>query len=106
MNHNATIIRVSEAIAPDLMLRVVAEAFFDEIERSEEKTLTLDFTGVRSVSRSFAHQYAIQKRASKKRIVEANMTEEIARMFELVNRNQQASRMVLPRVSRPQVITV
>jgi len=106
LNQNARTVRVSEAIAPDLMLRVVAEAFFDEIERSEDKTLILDFTAIRSVSRSFAHQYAIRKRASKKHLVEANMSPEIARMFELVNRNQQASRMILPRVSKAEVITV
>jgi uncharacterized protein DUF4325 len=106
LNQNAKIVRVSEAIAPDLMLRVVAEAFFDEIERSEAKTLILDFTGVRSVSRSFAHQYAIRKKTSKKHLIEANASQEMARMFELVNRNQQASRMTLPRVSKAQVITV
>ena len=106
MSPNSKIMRVSEAIAPDLMFRGVADVFFDELEQTESKKLTLDFTAVKSVSRSFAHQYSIRKKSSRKEIKEINMSEEIARMFELVNRNQRASRMTLPRVSRAQVIAV
>lgn len=105
-NQNAKIMRVSEVIAPDLMLRVVAEAFFDEIERNEEKTLTLDFTGVKSVSRSFAHQYAVRKRVSKKYLVETNMSTEVQRMLRLASREQIQAKITLPPVSKPQLITI
>ena len=106
MSPNSKIMRVSEAIAPDLMFRGVADAFFDELERLESKTITLDFAAVKSVSRSFAHQYAIRKKASKKEIKEINVSKEMMRMFELVNRSQKSSRMTLPRVSKVQVIRV
>jgi STAS-like domain of unknown function (DUF4325) len=106
VNQNAKIVRVSEAIAPDLMLRVVAEAFFDEIERSEEKTLALDFTGVRFVSRSFAHQYAIRKKGSKKRITEVNVSKEVERMLDLASHVHTAPKVTLPRVGKSQLITV
>ncbi len=106
MNRNAKILCVSEAISPNLMLRAVADAFFDQIERSAEKTLTLDFSGVRSASRSFAHQYAIRKKASRKRLLEANMNPDVERMIALASRVSQASpKVTLPRVSKPQLIT-
>ncbi len=72
----------------------------------ESEKLTLDFRTVKSVSRSFAHQYSVRKKASKKEIAETNMSAEIMLMFELANHHQDAPMITLPRVSKPQVITV
>jgi hypothetical protein len=106
MSPNSKIIRVSEAISPDLMFRSVANSFFDELERREAKNLILDFAAVRSVSRSFAHQYSVRKKASSKDIEETNMTRDVSRMFQLASQTQEKSMMTLPRISKTQVITV
>jgi anti-anti-sigma regulatory factor len=106
VNHNAKIVRVAKAIAPDLMFRTVAEAFFAEIEQSEEKMVTLDFTGVVSVSRSFAHQYALQKKASKKHFVETHVSPQVARMFEVAKHTRASPKVELPPLSRPQLVRV
>jgi hypothetical protein len=101
-----SIIRVSEAISSDLMFRSVADAFFDELEQREAKKLILDFTAVRSVSRSFAHQYSVRKKASRKDVEEANMSKEISLMFQLASQTQERPLVSLPRASKAQVITV
>jgi len=66
------------------MLRGVADSFFDELERIKEDSIVVDFEGVRSISRSFAHQYVLRKRTSTKKIVEANVPENVSKMLRII----------------------
>ena len=98
---------MTEAIAPNLMLRGVADAFFDRLERERVEHFVLDFTDIESISRSFAHQYLARKKSSSKTITEVNVPDNISRMFELVERSSSNKpRLMLPKISRSEVITI
>ena len=100
-------IHMFEAIAPNLMLRGVADAFFDRLEKMDEENLMLDFTGVESISRSFAHQYMIRKKVSTKAITEVHMPSDVTRMLELVERSSSnRPRIMLPKISQRKVVTI
>ena len=89
----AKTVRIKEAISPDLALRSRADAFFDNIEQSESEVV-VDFSGVRSISRSFAQQYLTRKRASRKQIRELHIPAAIAKMFEVVESAAKKTRVV------------
>ena len=84
MTQNTLIVRIAERISPDLALRNIVDAFFDWLERLPNKALTLDFAGVCSISRSFAHQYMLRKNISGKLINEMNLPDNVSKMLEIV----------------------
>lgn|SRR3989338_2362539 len=79
---------VSELIAPDLALRSSAERLFDLVESSEFGEVVLDFKHVRSVTRSFAHEYLKRKKESAVKVVEANVSREVKAMLEFVQKSR------------------
>jgi len=106
MKRESKAIRMADAIAPNLMLRGIADAFFDRLERARVEHFVLDFADIESISRSFAHQYMTRKKASNKRIKEVNVPENIRRMLELVGQVADRPRLLLPKISQSEVITV
>ena len=84
MNRIPKTVYISEAIAPNLMLRGVADIFFDQLEKVNPESYVIDFKGVESISRSFAHQYCVRKSRSTKKFVEINMPENVVKMMNLV----------------------
>lgn len=98
---------MADEIAPDLMLRGIANLFFDRLERKRMQSLVLDFDGVRSISRSFAHQYVLRKRKTEKSIREINVSPEVAKMLQLVGRQMRPNSYIyMPPMSNPQPIAV
>lgn len=89
-NKSSVTVKVAEEIAPNLMLRGVADAFFDKLEKRNANHVIIDFKGAKSISRSFAHQYVVRKNRPKKTINEANMNDDIRRMFYIVVRQSEA----------------
>ncbi|MDG7037371.1 MAG: hypothetical protein JRN53_02980 [Nitrososphaerota archaeon] len=79
-------VSINEAVAPNLILRQNADDFFDEMERDNISAVIIDFAGVTSISRSFAHQYLLRKGISPKAVKEINVPQNIERMFNLVKR--------------------
>ena len=73
------ILRISlkRAIAPYLALRASADRLFDRIESSPNKEAVIDFSGIETITRSFAHQYALRKQSSQKNISEARIPSSI-----------------------------
>jgi len=86
---------LKEMLSPDLALRDTADQLFDTTEESPAKRIVMDFSKVRSVTRSFAHQYSLRKKASSKAIVEKAMPVNIRRMFSAVRRTPRKSRIVM-----------
>lgn len=78
-------IRVSETIYEDLALRDSAARLFELVEASAEAELDIDFSGVRTMSRAFAHEYLTRRRASRKTVRETNVPEAVRLMFEAVS---------------------
>jgi hypothetical protein len=92
-------IRIKDVISLDLALRDSANSFFNLIERNNfADVVQIDFSGVSSISRSFAHQYLQRKNESKKIIKEINLSESIARMFDVV-RNSNHKKDIIDRSS-------
>ncbi|NOQ55960.1 MAG: hypothetical protein GQ477_04105 [Nanohaloarchaea archaeon] len=80
-----TKILISEQVSTDLALRNSADRFFDLIDSIKQDTLIIDFKNVDFISRSFAHQYYLRKKSSKKTIDEINISSNINKMFKIVS---------------------
>lgn len=78
------VISIKEAVSADLALRSRADAFFDSLERLDSSDIVIDFSEVRSISRSFAHQYQARKKMSKKKFRERRVPSSVAKMFQVV----------------------
>ena len=92
MRQEAATVRITEKISADLALRNVADDFFDLIESLPSNNLTVDFVGVRSISRSFAHQYTARKKITSKLINEINMPDNVVKMLEIVRNSSYKSK--------------
>ena len=81
---SSTKILVKEKIAVDLALRDSARKLFEKIEAAKTDVVILDFTSVRSISRSFAHEFITRKRASSKEVKEIHVPANVRKMFVVV----------------------
>ena len=88
----------------NLAFRQNAEDLFDYIEQLHEKEVIFDFTGVTSMSRSFAHQYNLMKSQYSHDIIEIGKSIEIKRMFEFVKKQREKRPLV--QISHLRVLTV
>jgi len=88
----STKIVMVEKISVDLALRDSAREFFKFIESLPSEEVLLDFRDVKSISRSFAHEFVDRKRSSQKKITEVNVPQNVRKMFVVVEE---------PRVKQP-----
>lgn len=88
MNNQRSEIIVSERIADNLVTRRAADELFDFIESAKQNTVTLNFTNVKFASRSFVHEYLINRKNAEKRIVEINMPTKVKKMFVVVRKQR------------------
>lgn len=68
----------------NLSFRHTANKLFDDINKIETKNIIIDFCDIQTISRSFAHQFLIRKKETKKKITEINMNEDVKKMFKVV----------------------
>jgi hypothetical protein len=91
-------IEIAHAVSENLAFRNSADDLFSHIEDFKEKNIIIDFSGIKTITRSFAHQYTLNKKKSKKNISEINMPKDIAKMFDLlVNKKPQRRYYVAPK---------
>jgi hypothetical protein len=86
---------LKETLSPDLALRDTADSLFDMIEASSADKIMTDFSGIRSITRSFAHQYSIRKKASPKSIVETCVPANVRKMLNAVRHTQKKNRLAI-----------
>lgn len=79
------IIKIKEEVSSDLAFRESASSFFRKLEALNEKEIQIDFDGVLSISRSFAHEYTTRKTKSNKNIIEINVPDNVNKMFKVIN---------------------
>ncbi|MHB1811271.1 MAG: STAS-like domain-containing protein [Thermoplasmataceae archaeon] len=79
-------LKVSQVIGPDLATRIGCDDLFKLIEQIPDEKVTLEFSGVLSISRSFAHEYNMKKSISIKAITEVNTPTSVRQMFEFVKK--------------------
>ena len=89
-------IRVARVLSTDLALRETARKFVLYVDGLADPEVILDFSDVRTITRSFAHEYCTRKRDVHKRIREANVSPSVAKMFAVV----QVARVTSPPRSR------
>lgn len=77
-------VMIKERISVDLALRDTADMFFDYLESIPQKEIIVDFNNIKSISRSFAHEYITRKNQSKKLITETNLPENVKKMFYVI----------------------
>ena len=81
-NRNITLSKVMKTLA----LRSNADLLFDSIEKSKQKQISVDFSDIEFMSRSFAQQYLMRKKNSSKKVIEKNIPKDVAKMFALVKK--------------------
>ena len=94
MNTSAkTTINLAELIAPVISSRSVVSLVKDAVEKTETKSVELDFAKVEFISRSAAHELLIMKEDFlredfKKEIAFINTTSSVSEMFRVVAANR------------------
>ena len=76
--------KMNEELSENLSLRDLAKNLFDYLNNLDYKEIMLDFSGIKSISNSFAQEYIEQKKISKKSISEENVPENIQKMFDVI----------------------
>jgi len=79
-------ISLLEVFGNNIITRNSIFDFFTELEDLKENKIILDFKDITFISRSCADEYLKQGKISSKAVVEANMSENVCKMFELINR--------------------
>ena len=79
-------ISLFEVFGNNIITRNSISDFFEEIDSLKDDKIVLDFKKITFVSRSCADEYLKQRKASKKNILEVNMSNNICEMFSLVNK--------------------
>ena len=79
------VIKIKDEISSDLALRLSASSLYSKLEALDENEIRIDFDGVLSISRSFAHEYMTRKLKSNKKIIEINVPDNVHKMFRDVN---------------------
>ncbi len=85
-DNSSRYLMIRNVLSQHLALRDNADYLFGIIEREPSQVVTVDFSGIRSISRSFAHQYLIRKKkVSSKKVHEANVPESVQKLFDIIN---------------------
>ena len=85
---------VEEILSPDLALRDTAKHLFQTIDMLPENEIVIDFSNIKSISRSFAHEYVTIKPHSTKEVTESNIPANIQKMFEIVSKTSAKPKLV------------
>jgi hypothetical protein len=91
---NSKKIILKELLSDNLALRQNANDLFDYVESLSEGDILFDFTGVTSMSRSFAHQYLLRKKTCKKEITELGKAFDVKKMFDIAEKNRRTEPLI------------
>ncbi|MBS3794461.1 MAG: DUF4325 domain-containing protein [Candidatus Thorarchaeota archaeon] len=87
-------VMITHILSEDLAFRHNARYLFETIESYAEREVVLDFTNVKTISRSFAHEYLSRKKKCSKNIEEVCVPETVEKMFKVVQ-NPSKKRKIL-----------
>lgn len=97
-------VAVIKHASTDLSTRASATSFFDSIESLDSLDVEVDFKGVKTITRSFAHEYIERKKASRTRVSEINVPVNVQKMFDVVNEQGEKHKVV--DMSKVKVVTL
>ncbi len=79
-------VRLAKFISKNLLLRNSADELFNYINEINSNEIIVDFNKIQSVTRSFSHQYLLNKNKSEKNIININISPQVKTMFEIVEK--------------------
>ena len=85
---------LKDKVSEDLSLRNMVLNIFKTEEFQKNEDVMIDFTGIKSISRSFAHEYLQHKEKQNCKVFEINMPSNIKKMFEIVESTKIKSELV------------
>ncbi len=78
---------IKDIISSHLIIDNKAQFFFEnDLSNVVIDRIVVDFSQVKSISNSFAHQYLVSKRASKMKVIEINVPPNVCRIMSLIQR--------------------
>lgn len=80
-------INIEEIIHSNLGMNSSARNLFKELNNSPADNITIDFSNVIFMSRSFTQEYLFQKLNSHKHIIEQNVPDNVQKMFDVVKKD-------------------
>ena len=80
------VVKLAQLISQNLAFRQSADDLFSYISDLRESNIIVDFSEIKSITSSFAHQYLMNKKTCQKHIIEIDMPTNAVQMFELVER--------------------
>ena len=89
-----TVLGLKDRVSEDLSLRNMASDIFKAKEFQDAKEILIDFTGIKFISRSFAHEYLQCKAKQQCQLFEVNVSSNIKKMFEIVESTKVKSELV------------
>ncbi|RJS92436.1 hypothetical protein CW705_02820 [Candidatus Bathyarchaeota archaeon] len=99
-------IKISKVLSKDLALRQNAAALFDYLESLPEDKIVIDFSDVRTITRSFAQEYESRKAKSQKTIIESNVPINVKRMFDVIKRASEKIKLLDMKKVKPIMFTM
>ncbi|MBE0518910.1 MAG: DUF4325 domain-containing protein [Thermoplasmata archaeon] len=104
MTSQAREVRLVDILSPNLLLRCNARELFFSFERFSDEEIIVDFSGIRTITRSFAHEYSQRKNRSSRTIVERSLPENIRKMLLVVRST--SKRNALSEIDATPVVTL
>lgn len=87
-------LNLKDRASEDLSLRNMVSNIFKAEEFQNSNEVLIDFTGIKSISRSFAHEYLQNKTKQECTVHEVNVPSNIQKMFEIVERTKMKPELV------------
>ncbi|MBI5225043.1 DUF4325 domain-containing protein [Candidatus Micrarchaeota archaeon] len=87
-------VKIKDNVSVDLAFRDTARSFYGYLEKLADNYIEIDFKDVQSISRSFAQEYLVLKKTSRKHITEKNLPANVKKMFGIVNENKTKPRLI------------
>ena len=89
---HSSVFKVVDLISPNLMFRSDADLLLDTVTKDDPESVDIDFSGIESITGTFAHQYLKRRNSSPVKIVETNMPDNIRKMMEAVQHKSTSPR--------------
>ena len=93
---------LTDVVSEDLSLRNMVSNIFNSSVFQKKEDVLIDFTGIKSISRAFAHEFLTRKQKLDCKVMEINLPSEIKKMFEIVENPKIKSELI--KASAPQEI--
>ena len=70
---HSSVFKVVDLISPNFMFRSDADLLLDTVTKDNPESVDIDFSGIESITGTFAHQYLKRRNSSPVKIVETDM---------------------------------